>query len=79
MGIDLCVVTMAFVASFVFRQSLDMFYKIDLFPARDVLAEFYVSVRYFNILPVILFSWWAALTSAGLYESFRRKGFFEIV
>jgi len=79
MGIDLCAVTLAFVASFVFRQNLDMFYKIDLFPGRHVMAEFYTSVRYFNILPFILFSWWAALASTGLYESFRKKGFFEIV
>lgn len=78
MGVDLCAITMAFVASFALRQNLNIFYRVDLFPARQVIAEFYVSVKYFNILPLILFSWWAALTSAGLYESFRRKSFFEI-
>lgn len=79
MGIDLCAVTMAFVASFTFRQSFNMFYRLDLFPAKQVVEEFYASVKYFNILPVILFSWWAALTSSGLYQSFRRKSFFEIM
>jgi len=79
MGVDLCVVTMAFAASFALRQSFNMFYKLDLFPAEHVIEDFYASIKYFNILPVILFSWWAALTSSGLYESFRRKRFFEIV
>jgi len=79
MGIDLCAVTLSFVVSFGLRQNLNMFYRFDLFPARHVIEEFYVSIKYFNILPVILFSWWAALISSGLYESFRRKGFFEIV
>ena len=79
MGVDLCAVTMAFAASFAFRESFNMFYRLDLFPAKQVVEEFYTSVKYFNILPVILFSWWAALTSSGLYESFRRKSFFEIL
>ena len=78
MAIDLCAVTMSFVASFVLRQNMNMFYRLDLFPAKHVIEEFYVSIKYFNILPVILFSWWAALASSGLYESFRKKSFFEI-
>ncbi|MBI5050248.1 MAG: sugar transferase [Nitrospirae bacterium] len=79
MGIDLCIITVSFVASFILRQNLGMFYRMDLFPARHVMKEFYVSIEYFNMLPLILFIWWAALTSSGLYESFRRKSFIEII
>jgi len=79
MGIDLCAVAISFAVSFALRQNLNIFYRLDLFPTRHVIEEFYASIKYFNILPVILFSWWAALASSGLYESFRRKSFFEIV
>ncbi|MEK6733192.1 MAG: sugar transferase [Candidatus Omnitrophota bacterium] len=79
MAIDIFVVAISFLLSYILRQHIHLFYKIDIFPGKQLIGDMYVSVRYFNILPVVLFSWWASLMSSGLYESFRRKSFFEII
>ena len=79
MVIDIFVVAVSFLLSYILRQHIHSFYKIDIFPGKQLIGDMYASVRYFNILPVVLFSWWASLMSSGLYESFRRKSFFEIV
>ena len=79
MILDIFVVIISFFIAFHFRQSLQLLYKLDLFPDQKVLDRLAPLANYLNILPVFLFVWWAALSSAGLYESFRRKHFFEIV
>lgn len=78
MAVDICVVAISFLLALKFRQNLYILYTLDLFPEKQVLGELSNSIKYYNILPLVLFAWWAALTSSGLYESFRRKKFFEI-
>ena len=78
MALDILTVLAAFFAAFIFRQNVHAVYKIDIFPGRQLIDELRDPLKYFNILPVILFTWWASLSASGLYESFRRKSFFEI-
>lgn len=78
MALDICVVCLSFVFAFLLRQKLRGIYALDLFPEIQVLKELDSLAGYVNILPFIVFTWWAALTSSGLYESLRRKSFFEI-
>lgn len=79
MVLDIFVVLASFLLAFVFRQNAHIFYRFDFFPEKQVIGELFSLSAYFKILPLILFAWWAALSSCGLYESFRRKNFFEIV
>jgi len=79
MVIDMLVVLAAFFAAFTLRQHMHIIYRLDLFPDKQVIGELRDSLKYLNILPVILFTWWASLSASGLYESFRRKNFFELV
>ena len=79
MIVDAFVVLASFFIAFYFRQNLNFLYRLDLFPEKHVFAELNSLIRYLNILPLIIFAWWAALSSSGLYESFRGKHFFEIV
>ncbi|MBU0759161.1 MAG: sugar transferase [Candidatus Omnitrophica bacterium] len=79
MVLDLSVVLVAFLIAFRFRQNIQDFYSLDFFPERHILGELKGSQKYIGILPFFLFAWWAALSSSGLYESFRRKKFFELV
>ncbi|MDP2922087.1 MAG: sugar transferase [Candidatus Omnitrophota bacterium] len=80
MATDVAVIAASFFAAVYLRQNIHAFYRIDLIPGEQVIKEGFSAIgRYLNILPFILFAWWASLTSSGLYESFRRKHFFEIV
>ncbi|MBU1911915.1 MAG: sugar transferase [Candidatus Omnitrophica bacterium] len=79
MVIDMLVVLAAFFAAFILRQHMHIIYRLDLFPGKQVIGELRDSLKYLNILPLILFTWWASLSASGLYESFRRKNFFELV
>lgn len=79
MLLDIFTITLSFLFAFQIRQHIQILYKLDLFPNHQVLDRLAPLASYLNILPVILFVWWAALSSSGLYESFRRKHFFEIV
>lgn len=78
MALDIFIVLLSFLGALKFRENLHLLYTLDLFPEKHVLGELKSPVKYLNILPLILFAWWAALSSSGLYESFRRKKFFEI-
>jgi len=78
MILDMLVVLAAFFTAFILRQHMHIIYKIDIFPGRQIIGEIYSPMRYLNLLPVMLFAWWASLSASGLYESFRRKGFFEM-
>jgi len=75
---DILVIVIAFFASFWVRRNFYVFYKLNLIPGKQALVNFDRLGMHINILPFILFTWWAALTSSGLYESFRRKNLFEI-
>jgi len=79
MAMDILVVAISFMLAYILRQHIHLFYKIDIFPGKQLMEGLSTSVRYFNILPVALFSWWVSLMSFGLYESFRRISFFEII
>ncbi len=79
MLIDLTVVLASFLISVALRQNIHSFYVFDIFPDKQVMDDLASMHVYFQIFPVILFAWWAALTSAGLYESLRIKSFFEVI
>ncbi len=79
MILDIFIVIVSFYAAFKFRQNIQILYRLDLFPGQQVFDRVAPLSSYLNILPVVLFVWWAALSSSGLYESFRKKHFFEIV
>ena len=79
MFLDVFVVAASFFITIFFRKNLDLWYRIDFFPGKHVFGELSNVSKYMNILPLILFAWWASLSSSGLYESFRRKNLFEIV
>lgn len=78
MVLDMLVVIASFFVAFILRQHPHFFYRLDVFPGRQVLDELNNPLKYFNMLPLVLFAWWASLSASGLYESFRRKSFFEI-
>ena len=78
MVLDMLVVLVAFFVAFILRQHIHLIYKMDIFPGKQIIGEIYGPSRYLNLLPLILFTWWASLSASGLYESFRRKSFFEI-
>ncbi len=76
MVLDMLVVIASFFVALILRQYP---YFLDVFPGKQVLGELSNPLKYFNMLPLVLFVWWASLSASGLYESFRRKSFFEIV
>ncbi|MBU1146789.1 MAG: sugar transferase, partial [Candidatus Omnitrophica bacterium] len=78
-GIDIVVVLISFFLAYILRQNVHILYALDFFPEKEVFGDLHALSRYLNILPFLLFAWWAALSSCGLYESFRRKNFFEAV
>lgn len=77
--VDIFVVFVSFLLAFLIRDNIHTIYAFDFFPQRQVMDDLVGFSRYLNMLPVILFIWWMALNSCGLYESFRKKSFFEIV
>ncbi len=79
MVIDMFMIVVSFFISFILRQNVHIFYKLDLIPGKEVIAALNSLGGHIYILPFLLFSWWAALSSSGLYESFRRKNVIEIV
>jgi len=79
MSVDILVVAGSFFISFLVRQNIHAFYRLDIIPERQVIYDLNTINRHLTILPVILFAWWAALTSCGMYQSFRRKNIFEVV
>jgi exopolysaccharide biosynthesis polyprenyl glycosylphosphotransferase len=78
MALDMIVVLLAFFMAFILRQNIHVIYRIDLFPDKHVMGELGSVFKYIHLLPFMLFAWWASLRVLGLYESFRRKSFFEI-
>ncbi len=79
MAIDMLVIAVSFFVSLILRQNVHIFYKLDLIPGKEVIAALNSLSEHIYILPFLLFSWWAALSSSGLYESFRRKNILEII
>jgi len=78
MVLDMLVVLLAFFVTFILRQHMHLVYRLDLFPEKQIIGGLSNPLKYFNMLPLVLFAWWASLSASGLYESFRRKSFFEI-
>jgi len=79
MIVDIIVVLFAFLLAWLVRKNIHIFYILDLFPEKQVIEDLYHLSKYFNILPLIVFSWCVSLSCSGLYKSFRRKNFSEIV
>lgn len=79
MAADILSVVFSFALAFALRKNIRLFYTLDLFPQEQVLDELSAFSKYLNILPLLLFSWWFFLKAFGLYESFRRKSFLEII
>ncbi|MBU1061536.1 MAG: sugar transferase, partial [Candidatus Omnitrophica bacterium] len=79
MALDILVVAISFFLAYMLRHNVHIFYNLDFFPGREVLGDLYPLSRYLNILPLVFLGWWGALNYFGLYRSFRRKKFFEIV
>jgi len=78
MALDICVVCVSFFIAYALRQNIHMLYALDLFPEKEVLGDLYALSKYLNILPLVIFTWWIALNSCGLYGSLRKEGFFRI-
>lgn len=79
MAFDVSVVFISFLASYAIRRRIHAFYPMDLFPDRVVMDKLFSLRFYFNILPLMISAWWIALVSSGLYESFRKSSFVEII
>jgi exopolysaccharide biosynthesis polyprenyl glycosylphosphotransferase len=79
MVLDVIVVASSFFISYAIRKNIHAFYSIDLFPGRSVMDKLLPLNFYFNILFLMILAWWLALMNSGLYESFRKKSFLEII
>ena len=79
MALDVFVVFISFFISYAIRNHIRVFYSLDLFPGRTVMDKLLSLKFYFNILPLMILAWWIALVSSGLYESFRKRSFVEII
>ncbi|MFA4992166.1 MAG: sugar transferase [Candidatus Omnitrophota bacterium] len=77
MGFDMAVVFLSFLAAYILRQSDHAVLILNLLPVSQEISKIGVFSKYLGVLFLILFVWWIALASCGLYESFRRKSFFE--
>lgn len=78
-ALDIFVIFISFLVSYAFRKHIHVFYPLDLFVDRKVMDELYSLKTYFNILPLLIAAWWIALASSGLYESFRKRKFIEVI
>ncbi len=78
-GVDICVVCVSFFIAYALRQNIHVLYALDFFPKKEVLGDLVALSRYLNILPLVIFAWWIALSWSGLYESLRRESFFGII
>lgn len=76
---DMFVILASFFLAFILRRNIHGIYKFDFFPEKQLIGELANISSYFNILPFALFVWWLALSFSNLYESSRRKSFFEII
>ena len=65
MVLDMLVVLVAFFVAFILRQHIHLIYKMDIFPGKQIIGEIYGPSRYLNLLPLILFTWWASLSASG--------------
>lgn len=79
MVFDIAVVFFAFLLTYALRQNSNVIYILSLLPGDQTIGKLNYFSAYLNVLILLLFIWWIALGSCGLYESFRRKNFFEIV
>ena len=79
MAFDVFTVFISFLASYAIRRHIHTFYPLDLFPDRLVMDKLFSLRFYFNILPLMILAWWIALVGSGLYESFRKRSFVEII
>jgi exopolysaccharide biosynthesis polyprenyl glycosylphosphotransferase len=79
MGFDILVVFFSFLATYILRQNDHIIYALNLLFGNHAIGKTEVFSRYLSILLLIIFAWWIALISCGLYRSFRRKHFLEIV
>jgi exopolysaccharide biosynthesis polyprenyl glycosylphosphotransferase len=79
MALDVFVVLISFLVSYLIRKHIHTFYPLDLFPDRIVIDKLFSLRHYFDILPLLLLAWWIALLSSGLYESFRKRSFIEVI
>ncbi len=79
MLLDVTMVAFSLFAAFQLRQNIHLLYRLDLFPQKQVIGGLSLASNYLNILPILLFAWWSAMSYCGLYSSFRKKNFFEIV
>jgi exopolysaccharide biosynthesis polyprenyl glycosylphosphotransferase len=79
MALDVSVVAISFFISYAIRKNIHTFYSLDLFPGKSVMDNLLPLNFYFNILFLMILAWWLALMNSGLYESFRKKSFLEII
>ena len=69
--IDLAVLVLAFLGTYIFRQSVSMFYHVDVFPGSDVLGPLKSLESYLWLLLVILPLWTGMLYAMILDENGR--------
>jgi len=76
---DVLIVGASFILAYFLRGNIHLFYKLDLFPSREVMGTIYPLDMYLWLLLIILPVWCGLLNFQGLYESFRTKRVTEIV
>lgn len=79
MAMDIFIVLVSCLLAYKLRENIHLLYNLDVFPGRQILGTLDTSPGYRYILPLLLFAWWAGLGYLGLYKSFRKMKFFEIV
>ena len=77
---DASIVSLAFFLSFILRQHFYRFYKFDLFPSSQVLANPPGSISdYLVVLFLVVPIWCIMLYSNGMYHNWRTRSLFKIV
>ncbi|MBU1006219.1 MAG: sugar transferase [Candidatus Omnitrophica bacterium] len=79
MALDIFVVCASFLVSYALRKHIHNFYPLDLFPDKVVMDKLFSLEAYFNVMFLLVLAWWIALINSGLYKSFRKKRFIEVI
>ena len=77
--LDMCVISFSFFLTFFLRRSLHIFYRLDIVPSVQVMAEMSAPIRdYFSVLIIILPIWLFSFYINGMYKSLRTKSLLEV-
>lgn len=77
--LDTFVLTVSYFLAYLIRAQFHAFYKLDLFPGKQIISSGIADTEYFPITFILVLLWVLMLSFNGMYFSIRTKNFLEIV